>query len=86
MQHTSLLCSLIIISGWYVFLLYIIIELSLEPETNLPSFKIHKQFTPEVWFVNLWIGFFISTYSLVIILPKFWILFIILFICSSSIL
>ena len=37
-----------IISGWYVFLLYIIIDLSLEPETNLPSFKIHKQYTYEV--------------------------------------
>ena len=60
MQYTSLLSSLMIISGWYVFLLYIIIDLSEEPETNLPSFKIHKQYTPEVWFVNLWIGFLIS--------------------------
>ena len=43
MQHTKLLCSLIIISGWYVVFLYIIIDLSEEPETNLQTFKAYKQ-------------------------------------------
>ena len=33
------LCSLISISGLYVVLLYMIIKLSLAPETNLPSFN-----------------------------------------------
>ena len=60
MQYISLLCSLIIKSGWYVFLLYIIIELSLEPDTNLPSFNTHKQNTLLEGFVNLWIGFLFS--------------------------
>ena len=58
MQYIALLCSLIIISGWYVILLYIIIELSYDPETNLPSFKIAKHKTVLVWIFNLWIGFF----------------------------
>ena len=49
---------LIIISGWKEILLYIIIVLSYDPETNLPSFKIAKQFTKLLWMFNLWIGFF----------------------------
>jgi hypothetical protein len=44
-QLTPPLCSLMIISCSYVFALYIIIEQSPEPETNLLSFKVHKQFT-----------------------------------------
>ena len=42
-QFTLLLCSLIIKSGLNVLLLYIIIELSFEPVTNLPSFNIVEQ-------------------------------------------
>ena len=38
-QFTQPLCSLIIKSGLNVLLLYIIIELSLEPVANLPSFN-----------------------------------------------
>ena len=49
-KDNQLLCSLIIRSGWYVFLLYIIIDLSEEPDTNLPSFKTHKHNTKLVWF------------------------------------
>ena len=41
-------CSLIVKSGLYVSLLYIIIDLSFDPDTNLPSFNILKQLTPHV--------------------------------------
>ena len=44
MNLTISLFSLIIKSDLYVVLLYIIIELSLEPDINLPSFKIDKQY------------------------------------------
>ena len=43
MHSTIFLCSLIIKSGLYVVLLYIIIEESDEPDINLPSFKTDKQ-------------------------------------------
>ena len=43
------LCSLIIKSGWNVVLLYIIIDLSSEPDINLPSFKIDKQNIQSLW-------------------------------------
>ena len=43
MYNTVFLCSLIIKSGLYVILLYIIIEESAEPDINLPSFKTDKQ-------------------------------------------
>jgi len=89
-QQIELLCSLIIKSGWNVFLLYIIIELSAEPDTNLPSFKTHKQNTLDEWFDILYIGFFLGFFSVshelqtIAILPKFWILSIKLFISFSS--
>ena len=51
-KQIELSCSLIIKSGWNVFLLYIIIELSAEPDTNLPLFNTHKQNTLDEWFVN----------------------------------
>ena len=57
-QVIQLLCSLIVKSGWYVSLLYIIIDLSSDPDTNLPSFNILKQFTLYVWLFNVWIGSF----------------------------
>ena len=58
MYITVLLCSLIIKSGWYVILLFIIIDLSPEPDINLPSFKTDKQNIESVWLFNIWIGFF----------------------------
>ena len=75
-QLTPPLCSLMIISCLYVSLLYIIIDQSSEPETNLLSFKVHKQFILFVWFCNIWAGFLFSikysSYKLLsfIILPK----------------
>jgi len=42
-QYMVLLCSLIVKSGLNVLLLYIIIELSDEPVTNLPSLSIVVQ-------------------------------------------
>ena len=48
-QYTELPCSLICKSGLYVFILYIIIELSLEPDTNLLSFNIVKQVISDLW-------------------------------------
>jgi len=45
MQFTELLCSLIVKLGLNVSLLYIIIELSRDPDTNLPSFNFVKQYT-----------------------------------------
>ncbi len=42
-QFIELLCSLIVKSGLNVLLLYIIIELSDEPVTNLPSLSIVVQ-------------------------------------------
>ena len=44
-EHITLLCSLMIKSSWYLFLLYIIIDLSYKPGTSLKSFIIHKQYT-----------------------------------------
>ena len=44
-QLTRPLCSLIVKSGLNVLLLYIIIELSPEPVTNLPSFNTVEQYT-----------------------------------------
>ena len=58
MHNTISLCSLIIKSGLYVVLLYIIIEESAEPDINLPSFKTDKQNIESVWLFNIWIGFF----------------------------
>ena len=43
MHLTPSLFCLIIKSGLYIVLLYIIIEQSLEPDINLPSFKTDKQ-------------------------------------------
>ena len=65
-----------IISFVYVFVLYIIIDLSSEPETNLPSFKTHRQYTDELCSFNIWTGYLFSilksSYFLlsVIISPK----------------
>ena len=49
MDNTISLCSIIIKTGLYVVLLYIIIEESAEPDINLPSFKIHKQYIESLW-------------------------------------
>ena len=53
-----LVCSLIVKSGLNVLLLYIMIERSLEPETNLPSFKTVEHLISDVWYFNMCIGSF----------------------------
>ena len=55
-QVIQLLCSLIVKLGLNDSLLYIIIELSHDPDSNLPSFNFVKQYILFVWCFNLWIG------------------------------